>query len=47
MSDDGMVTVPLDRPGLGVDVDVGRIDDLTVRRAVLRVPRAARAVTSA
>jgi hypothetical protein len=31
MSDDGLVRVPLDRPGLGVDVDVGRIDDLTVR----------------
>ena len=47
MSDDGMVTVPLDRPGLGVDVDVGRIDDLTVRRAVLRAPRAAHAVATA
>ena len=35
MSDDGMVTVPLDRPGIGVEVDVGRIDDLTVRREVL------------
>jgi O-succinylbenzoate synthase len=44
MSDDGMVAVPLDRPGLGVDVDVGRIDDLTVRRTVLRAPRAAAAV---
>jgi O-succinylbenzoate synthase len=40
MSADGMVTVPLDRPGLGVDVDVDRIDDLTVRRAVLRASRA-------
>ena len=46
MSDDGMVTVPLDRPGLGVEVDVGRIDDLTVRRAVLRAPRAAHAVAT-
>ncbi len=44
MSGDGMVTVPLARPGLGVDVDVGRIDDLTVRRAVLRAPRSAVAV---
>lgn len=35
MSDDGYVTVPLDRPGLGVDVDVDRIDDLTVRSQVL------------
>jgi hypothetical protein len=31
-----MVTVPLDRPGLGVDVDIDRIDDLTVRTVVLR-----------
>lgn len=28
---DGLVTVPLDRPGLGVTVDRDRIDDLTVR----------------
>ena len=33
--DDGLVTVPLDRPGLGVTVDVDRIDDLTVRTSVL------------
>ena len=36
MSDAGMVQVPLDRPGLGVDVDAARVDDLTVRRAELR-----------
>ena len=36
MNSDGMVTVPLDRPGLGVDVDIDRIDDLTVRTVVLR-----------
>ena len=36
MDAEGMVRVPLDRPGLGVDVDVDRIDDLTVRTAVLR-----------
>jgi o-succinylbenzoate synthase len=36
MSADGMVRVPLDRPGLGVDVDVDRIDALTTRRIVLR-----------
>ena len=36
MRDDGTVRVPLDRPGLGVDVDAGRVDDLTVRHAVLR-----------
>lgn len=31
MDADGMVKVPLDRPGIGVEVDVHRIDDLTVR----------------
>jgi O-succinylbenzoate synthase len=35
MSADGLVTVPLDRPGIGVTVDVGRVDDLTVRRESL------------
>ncbi|HJR62770.1 MAG TPA: o-succinylbenzoate synthase [Gemmatimonadaceae bacterium] len=35
MNPRGEVRVPLDRPGLGVDVDVDRIDDLTVRRALL------------
>ena len=39
MSADGMVDVPLDRPGLGVDVDRGRVDDLTVRLKVLTAPR--------
>jgi len=38
MDDEGMVAVPLDRPGIGVDVDVERIDALTVRRAVMRTP---------
>ncbi len=38
MSRDGMVRVPLDRPGIGVDVDVDRIDGLTARTAVLRAP---------
>ena len=32
---DGMVAVPMDRPGLGVAVDTGRVDGLTVRREVL------------
>ena len=32
MSADGLVTVPLDRPGIGVEVDVDHIDELTVRR---------------
>ena len=27
-----MVTVPMDRPGLGVDIDEERIDALTVRK---------------
>ena len=36
MTPEGMVTVPLDRPGLGVEVDRDRIDNLTVRTVVLR-----------
>ncbi len=31
MDDDGMVHVPLDRPGIGVSVNMDRVDDLTVR----------------
>ncbi|HEX6559602.1 MAG TPA: o-succinylbenzoate synthase [Longimicrobiales bacterium] len=31
MSADGFVAVPIDRAGIGVDVDVDRIEDLTVR----------------
>lgn len=31
MAADGTMAVPLDRPGLGVDVDEARVDDLTVR----------------
>lgn len=31
MTGDGLVTVPYDTPGLGVEVNVDRIDDLTVR----------------
>jgi O-succinylbenzoate synthase len=34
--DRGMVRVPLDRPGIGVDVDEERIASLTVREAELR-----------
>ena len=41
----GSVRVPLDRPGLGVDVDVGFVDQLTVRSTVLRAG-ADRATTS-
>lgn len=32
MSSDGMVTVPRDAPGLGVEVDLERVEELTVRR---------------
>ncbi len=35
MDGDGMVHVPLDKPGIGVAVNVDRIDDLTVRSEVL------------
>jgi O-succinylbenzoate synthase len=35
MDSTGMVTVPHDKPGIGVDVDVDRIDDLTVRSEAL------------
>jgi len=34
--DDGMVTVPWDRPGIGVAVDAERIEALTVRSEVVR-----------
>ena len=36
MDGDGMVRVPLDRPGIGVTVSVDRIDALTTRSEVLR-----------
>jgi L-alanine-DL-glutamate epimerase-like enolase superfamily enzyme len=32
MSDDGMVAVPLDRPGIGVDVNMDFVDAVTVRQ---------------
>lgn len=35
MSDDGLVTVPRDVIGIGVDVDFDRVDELTVRKQVL------------
>jgi O-succinylbenzoate synthase len=41
MDDEGMVHVPLDRPGIGVTVDVDRVDDLTVRRESFGIPRTA------
>jgi len=34
MDSTGRVRVPLDRPGIGVDVDEALVDDITVRRAV-------------
>jgi o-succinylbenzoate synthase len=36
MDANGMVAVPRDRPGLGVDVDVAMIESLTVRAEVVR-----------
>jgi o-succinylbenzoate synthase len=41
MDEAGMVRVPLDRPGLGVDIDRDAVDRLTVRRAVFRRERPA------
>jgi O-succinylbenzoate synthase len=35
MNGDGRMHVPLDRPGIGVDIDVERVEHLTVRRAEL------------
>ena len=35
MDSEGMVTVPRTRPGIGIDPDIDRIDDLTVRREVV------------
>lgn len=35
MDHQGMVAVPLDKPGMGVTVDLDRIDDLTVRQEIL------------
>jgi O-succinylbenzoate synthase len=35
MSNDGIVSVPRDKPGLGVEVDIARVDDLTVRTQML------------
>ena len=36
MSKDGVVTVPRNKPGIGVEVNVARVDSLTVRTQVLR-----------
>jgi O-succinylbenzoate synthase len=39
MDADGMVHVPRDRPGIGVTVNMDRVNDLTVRELVLGAPR--------
>jgi O-succinylbenzoate synthase len=36
MEPDGTVRVPLSRPGMGVEVDMDRVEDLTARKVVLR-----------
>ena len=38
MSADGFVTVPRDRPGIGVEVDIERVDALTRRRETVAAP---------
>ena len=39
MSSAGTMDVPVSRPGIGVEVDVDRVENLTVNREVLRLPR--------
>jgi len=36
MTPDGFVEVPVDRPGLGVDIDLDRIERLTMRAEIIR-----------
>jgi O-succinylbenzoate synthase len=43
MDSDGMVHVPLDRPGIGVTVNIDFVDQITVRREVLGMPSIAAA----
>src|SRR5439155_22190243 len=43
MDGDGMVRVPSDRGGIGVTVDVARVDDLTMKREQLESRSLARA----
>ena len=45
MDDEGMVHVPLHRAGLGVDIDIEYIEELTVRREELRGDRVQVAVS--
>jgi O-succinylbenzoate synthase len=42
MDGEGNIQVPMDRPGMGVEVDFNRVDDLTVRREELTSPNSAR-----
>ena len=42
MDHDGLVHVPLDKPGIGVTPDIDRIDDITVRRELLTTTAVAR-----
>jgi len=35
MDAEGMVRVPRDQPGIGITVDTGRVDDLTVKREAI------------
>jgi hypothetical protein len=45
MDADGMVRVPRERPGIGVDLDTDLIDSLTTRVEVLSATRAMVAVS--
>jgi L-alanine-DL-glutamate epimerase-like enolase superfamily enzyme len=36
MDREGWVEVPVEKPGIGVEVDRGQVEDLTVRREELR-----------
>jgi O-succinylbenzoate synthase len=38
MDAEGNIQVPVDRPGMGVEVDLNRVDDLTVRREEVAAP---------
>ena len=37
MDHEGWIEVPIDQSGLGVQVDQDRVEDLTVRREILRI----------
>jgi O-succinylbenzoate synthase len=42
MDGEGNIQVPVDRPGMGVEVDFNRVDDLTVRREEITATNSAR-----